>query len=197
MKKMKVGILGGSFNPVHFGHLKIAEKAMRKFGLDHVLFIPCYHPPHKGTRGIVSAKHRLAMTELAVQEIKNFYTSPVEVERKGISYSIDTLKELKRYYRPGTRFYFIIGSDMFPQLSTWHKAGDLAKLCEFLVLTRKRAPIPSGEDVSFKGKWHPFRIRPVEVSATEIRKNVRAGKSIKKWVPEPVEKYILENKLYR
>ena len=202
---MKVGILGGTFNPVHNGHLKIAGTAMRRLKLDHVLFVPARVPPLRSSRGVATARHRFEMVRLATQKYPRFLISSVEMERPGKSYAVDTLKILRKIYKKGTQFYFIVGADCLPQLHAWREIGKLSRLCEFAVVTRggfqlkklKPADLKLTPAVFRRVTRHLISIAPVKVSATVIRERTRAKKSLTGLVPKEVARYILKNKLYR
>ena len=202
---MKIGILGGTFNPIHVGHLKIAQAAQKKLKLDQVLFVPAFRPPHRPLTALASAKHRLEIVKLALGNHPRFLPSTVEIQRRGKSYSVDTLKRLRQMYKKGTRFFFLIGSDSLHELYSWKKIATLSKLCEFAVLTRagfqtkgvtpKMLRLPPA--VFRRVTRHFLAIRPVKVSATQIRERARKGKPLRGLVPKKVAEYILKNKLYR
>jgi len=196
-RKQRIGILGGAFNPIHYGHLKIAQKAREKFKLDHVLFVPCFKSPYKSKNKLISAKDRLAMVELGTKKFRHFFVSPIEIERIGVSYSIQTLRELKKSYPFGTRFFFILGSDAFSQLATWKEVGKLVKLCDFVPFNREGFPLPKKGGGIKNLKWQQLKNRPIKISATEIREKVKIGKALKSFVPKEVEEYIKRKKLYK
>ncbi|MDP7349462.1 MAG: nicotinate-nucleotide adenylyltransferase, partial [Nitrospinota bacterium] len=130
---MRVGILGGTFNPIHFGHIYPTSEAARKLNLDKVLFIPAYSPPHKPDGEIISAHHRKNLIKLAIEDYPYFELSPLEIDRKGISYSVDTVSALRK---KDDSFFFIIGLDAFLEIDTWKEADRLLKSCNFIVVTR-------------------------------------------------------------
>ena len=212
---VRIGVFGGTFDPVHNGHLVLAEAARREFGLERVLFIPAAQPPHKLEEPITSFQHRSAMLELALAGRPGFVLDRMEQQRPGPSYSVDTLRELSRRLEPDQRLYFVIGSDAFLEISTWKKFTELFRYADFLVAERPDAApghladflqkipelalAPAGE-----GWRHPLggtlRSLPVNafpVSATTIRRKVRAGEAIDDLVPAPVAAYIKEHRLYR
>ncbi len=199
MKKLKVGIFGGSFNPVHNGHLVLAEKAQAKFGFDELLFVPCYQAPHRQGKEVIASKHRVAMLKLALKECDEAVLSLEEVKRKGVSYTIETLKRLKKLYPKGTQFFFVIGSDLLHQLKTWKQISQLKKMCWFVVFNRKGFVLPRTQKVEGVSglKWSALRIAPIEISSTQIREKVRRGKSILKEVPVEVAAYIKKERLYK
>lgn len=193
LKKLRIGLLGGSFNPVHKGHVTLAEKAIDKLKLDQVLFVPCYHAPHREGKKVISAKHRVAMLKRALKGKEKLQLSLIEVKRKGVSYTIDTLRALKKEFPKGTEFYFILGSDSWAQLPTWKSFKSLIKLCEFVVFNRKGYPVRA---ISDERQAIKLRIKPIEVTSTQIRDRVKKGTSIVKWVPKEVESYIQKERIY-
>ncbi len=199
----RIGILGGTFNPVHYGHLIAAEAVREDFRLDRVLFIPTGIPPHKSMREVIAASHRYAMVECAVASNPFFEASKVETDRSGYSYSIDTLKALKARYAEGTEFYFIIGADVVPELVTWKEFDRIFEMCSFIALFR-----PGNDREAFKRQTDAlkknYRVNIftaeaplIDISSTGIRERAAAGKTIKYLVPACVEKYILDNGLYK
>jgi len=201
---MKVGILGGTFNPIHVGHLKIAEVALKKMKLNHVLFVPSSQPPHRLAQDLAPAQDRFEMVKQAVAGFPRFLPSLIEIERGGKSYTIETLRQLRKIYRKGTRFFFIVGSDALLELHAWRHMRLLSGLCEWVVLTRKGFPMKglSAKKLSVPAAVfrrltrHCIPIRPVLVSATEVRQRVREGRSLSGKVPKEVAKYIKEKRLY-
>ncbi|NLF80527.1 MAG: nicotinate-nucleotide adenylyltransferase [Clostridia bacterium] len=199
MKKKKIGIMGGTFDPVHYGHLLAAEEAYSHFGLDQVLFIPSGQPPHKRRPGGASCGQRLAMTALAVATNANFAVSSTEVRRAGYSYSVDTVSALLAEYGTDTDFTFIVGTDAALELPTWHEAERLLALVDFVVAARpgfaesalQQLPSP------WQRKMTLLRMPLLEISSTDIRNRVREGRPIKYLLPEAVENYIYAEGLYR
>ena len=188
---MKIGILGGTFNPIHIGHLILAEEAREKLGLDRVIFVPTYLPPHKGNSDIAPARERLAMVKIAISANKYFLVSDIEIKRNGRSYTIDTIKEFKKRY-PGDELYFIIGSDLLKYLDEWKDLNEIIKMVEFIVATR---PGYALEKIPSYIKTLP--IRAVDVSAYEIRECIKENKSFRYLVPEGVFNYINKKGLYK
>lgn len=188
---MKVGILGGTFNPVHIGHLILAEEAREKLGLDKVIFVPTFLPPHKDNSDIAPAVERLSMIKLAIKTNKCFMVSDAEIKRNGRSYTIDTIKEFKKKFSADA-LYFIIGSDLLKYLDEWKDLNEIIKLVRFIVATRPGFPlekIPSYIDT--------LPIRAVDISAFEIRQCVKENKSFHYLVPEGVFNYIKRRALYK
>lgn len=200
----RIGILGGTFNPVHTGHLILAQDAMEHFELGRVLFMPCARPPHKPERDLLPAEHRIAMLEAAIEGDLRFQVSRLETDRGGVSYSIDTSRELRRLY-PGAEIHFILGSDSLLELYLWKDAGELLELCRFVTLTRPGADYDMLQtaDLHLPSPW-PERLKAsirvghtVDISSTDIRYRVAEGLAIRYLVHPAVEMYIAEHSLYR
>ncbi len=198
----RIGILGGTFNPIHMGHLVMAQDALELFQLNQVLFIPCAVPAHKRGAKLASPDHRLAMLRAALADDRRFAVSTIELERDGVSYSIDTVRELQRR-QPAVRFVFIIGGDTLPELHTWRNIGDLLELCDFVTMARPGVPREyAPANLCLPEPW-PARLiqnarvgHLVDVSSSEIRARVARGQSIRYLVPYAVEMYILNHDLY-
>jgi len=185
------GILGGSFDPVHHGHLIAADRAAEALGLDRVLFVPCGTQPLKPAGPVAAADHRRAMLALALAGHPRFALDPLELERPGPSYTVDTLRAL-RARDPGERLVLIVGADAAAELPRWRAVDEVARLAEVAVLTRPGAPEVSSAFVT------RFVATPaIEISAREIRARCLAGKSIRYLVPDAVAEYIDRNGLYR
>lgn len=201
---MKIGVYGGSFDPIHVGHLMIAEEAYHALGLSKVLFIPAYDRPGKKSAHGAAAAQRYAMVKAAVRGCSRFAVSDIELRRKGVSYTIDTLQELKAVYGPACRMYFIIGADTLPELPTWKEIREVARLCTFAVAMRPGtalrrmdalARVIGGHAVS-RMRRSVLRTALMGVSSTDIRARVRDGRSITFLVPPAVERYIRRHRLY-
>jgi len=195
---MKIGILGGTFNPVHYGHIWVASRVLKMLKLDRVVFVPSAHPPHKEENKLPSALDRYTMVELAIKGNPHFYISDIELKRKGKSYTIDTVSAFKRLY-PGAKIYFIIGRDTLPEISTWKNYRRLLKMCQFVVVNRPGYPNKKfvfKNSVSVKNLTN-LRIRGINISSTEIRARIKEGKGIKGFVPQEVEEYIRKKGLYQ
>ncbi len=198
---MKVGIMGGTFDPIHFGHLRMAESAREIFELDEVLFIPSARPPHKIEKHITPEMHRLMMTYLATQSNKFFQVSPMEFLREGLSYTLDTINALHEKYGAGTELFFIIGGDSMADLYKWHKARELVQKVHFIAATRPGVEVNFDELEKFFGAEGMAHIHQIispelEISSTELRERIKNGRSIKYLLPQIVEEYILKNRLY-
>ena len=203
-KLKRVGIFGGSFDPPHLAHLVMAQDAFEWLGLSEVLFIPAAQAPHKQGRKQASAQERLDMMRLAVKGDARFLVSDMEIQRGGISYTIDTVQELCDR-ESDTEWVLLMGADSFAELDRWHRAGELVELCQIGVFLRpgERAVKEILEGLRFtefqKSKLVSAEIRThlLEISSTEIRDRVARGASIHYLVPAEVEAYIQEHNLYR
>ena len=198
---MKIGIMGGTFDPIHLGHLATAEAVREIFSLDEILFIPAARPPHKLDRSITDEHHRLAMTRLATHSNKFFRVSDLELKRTGLSYTLDTVNELHKIFGSSTELFFIIGADSLADLSKWHAARELVAKCHFIATTRQGVDVDFSAVEKFFGAAaieHIHRVTTpgLEISSTDIREKVRQRRSIKYLVPEVVEEYIAREELY-
>jgi nicotinate-nucleotide adenylyltransferase len=182
----KLGIFGGTFDPIHHGHLILAREAVETLQLDHVIFIPAALSPHKLEQQPTSPVVRLEMLRAAIKDDPIFAVDPMELERPPPSYAIDTVETL-RQREPGTEFFYLIGEDNVARLSTWHRFPELSKIVQFTILDR------TGEKIA-----HPYPVvrRHLDISATDIRKRVASGQSIRYLVPPAVETIIRERQLY-
>ena len=187
---MRSGILGGSFNPIHHGHLIIATRAAEALGLDRVLLIPTALSPLKRPEDLAPARDRWAMVRLAVRGNRLLEASDLEVHRGGTSYTVETLKELKK--QGAGRLYLIVGEDAARLLPRWKSIEDVRRLATLVVVRR------AGHRSSRKlPKVHMVNVPQLEISSTEIRDRVRRGRSIRYLVPDAVERYIRRKGLYR
>ncbi len=194
----KLGIMGGTFNPIHQGHLVAAEFIWDKFKLDEVLFVPSGKPPHKGNNEIASPESRWMMTVLATASNEHFSVSSIEVERQGESYTRDTVLQLRQIYGEGTECYFITGADAIAEISTWHRTEDLPHLAKFIAVSRPGYKLDVKKiDPRFQKSTYLVKVPALAISSTEIRERTKAGQTIKYLVPEVVEKYIHKNNLYQ
>jgi len=214
-KRKKIGLFGGTFNPIHLGHLRGAEEIRETFHLDEVIFIPSAIPPHKAMEEIIDAKHRLEMVRLAIASNPYFSISEIELSRPGKSYSIDTL----RHFCGGSTdtFFFILGGDAFVEIETWKDFQNLFTLCHFIVMARpgfQKTPIASQLPGSLtpafqydleKKVWvhlsgyHLYlkEISFLDISSTKVRELVERGESVKYLVPPETEGYLQKHGLYR
>ena len=185
--------MGGTFNPIHKGHLALAKKAMVEFALDKVIFIPTGTPPHKKRREIINKEDRCKMVKLAAKGVSKFSVSRIELDRKGVSYAVDTFKKLKKKFGSATKLFYIMGLDSLNEILEWKRPLELFKLCEFIVATR-----PGARAKTFRrlGKIHLMELRK-DISSSVIRNRLKAGKSVKRFLPKAVANYIRRNKLYQ
>ena len=199
--KKKVGILGGTFDPIHIAHLILAENAWQQFQLDTVLIMPSGEPPHKADRLITSAEHRVRMLQLAIDDNKHFKLSTIEVEREGKTYTAETLTMLCEN-NPDCEYYFIIGADSLFQLEKWYHPEVIMRHAILLAAVRDdmQAPEVEAQMEHLKKKYHAqiylLHTPDMSLSSSTIRERISKGESIKYMVPKDVEKYIYQNKLY-
>ena len=196
-----IGILGGTFDPVHIGHLRMADAVYKCMDLEQVMFIPAYVAPHKVGMDIAPADDRYAMTKLAIEPYSYFTVSDLELRRSGVSYTVDTLRELHRQY-PEKQLYFIIGADSVEQLHTWNNIEEMLQLATFVGAGR---PGYEGimdnvvKNLGEEARQHIMLLNTPEydVSSTDIRERIREGASLMNLVPKVVEDYIYAHGLYK
>ncbi|MCK4325868.1 nicotinate-nucleotide adenylyltransferase [bacterium] len=193
---MRIGILGGTFNPVHCGHLVAADEVREKLALEKVIFVPSASPPHKNHPDIAPPEDRYQMTILATQSNPFFSASDLELQRPGKSYSIETVKKFLNIYGKDTKLYFITGTDAILEIFTWKDREELLKLCQFIVATRPGFDAGKIERTILK-QVHLLKIPGLDISSTDIRSRIKEGRTIKYLLPEKVEEYIYEHGLYR
>lgn len=192
----RIGLMGGTFDPIHLGHLVAAERAMEAESLDEVRFMPTFQPPHKSGDQGASPEQRRAMVTLAIQEHPAFRLEPIELDRGGVSFSVDTAAELTAR-EPDSEFYWIIGGDMVQYLPQWHAIEKLASYVMFLGLQRPGYPVEVNRLPLYLQERLRFAEMPaLDISSTEIRDRRRQGKSIRYIVPEAVRHFIVEKGLY-
>jgi nicotinate-nucleotide adenylyltransferase len=189
----KVGIFGGTFDPIHMGHLITAQSVMEIRKLDKIIFIPAYISPLKADVRTSSSEHRLHMIRLAVKDVPFFGFSDIEIKKKGISYTVDTLRVLKNKY---DEIEFIIGYDNIFSFHKWKDPDEILNLAKIIVLKRKSSKPPPFEDKYFHQAIF-VQTRGIEISATDIRERVKKNKPIHFLVPQKVKEYIYEQNLYR
>jgi nicotinate-nucleotide adenylyltransferase len=196
-----LGILGGTFDPIHVGHLAVAEEAREALGLARVLFVPAGQPPHKVPGSVSRVGDRVAMVQLAIADNPAFELSMIEVQREGPSYTVDTLEALART-NPGAQLHLILSAETFAELPTWHEPERLFEVARMAVVPREGYPAP---DPAWLARAFPGREDRVEylggprleLSSTALRARVAAGRSIRYLVPAAVEAYIADHDLYR
>ena len=199
----RIGIMGGTFDPIHYGHLAAAEAARVEFGLCKVIFMPAGNPPHKQSQKISDAEHRYRMTALATSSNSGFEVSRLEVDKAGITYTFDTMEELRSIYGEAPEIYFITGADAVLELLTWYKLGELLTLCKFIAVTRPGFDICKLEQKiaeitsKYDGEIICLEVPLLEISSTDIRERIKNGKPVKYLLPEEVEAYIHKNGLYK
>ncbi len=198
---LRLGVFGGTFDPIHYGHLVAAQEVLSELKLDRVLFVPAGWPPHKPLRHLSSIQQRVEMVELAISSNSHFALSRIDIERPGPSYTVETLDLLHRQMGPGTELYFIMGLDSLADLPTWHAPERIIQLAYLVVVDRPRYDV----DMDLLRQTLPdiearlisLHIPGMNISSTDIQRRVRENKPIKYQVPEAIEEYIYSNGLYR
>jgi len=214
---VRIGLFGGTFDPIHWGHLRSAEEVCETFRLDRVYFIPASIPPHKRGQTTTLARDRLQMVRLAVAKNPRFAVSTVEISRPGVSFSIDTIREFDSQLHKSDSLFFIIGLDAFREIGSWKHFREIFPLCNFIVTSRpgsKESDPLRGTGVAVRklfcydssnrnyrhesgNRIHFIELTDIAISASEIRALVHDGKSIRYLLPSSVEKYIRKRGLYR
>lgn len=189
-KRKQVGILGGNFNPVHNAHLVVADQVRQQLGLDKVLLMPEYEPPHVDAKGTIAENHRLKMLELAIEGIEGLEIETIELERKGISYTYDTMLLLNER-DPDTDYYFIIGADMVDYLPKWHRIDELVEIVQFVGVQRPRYKAGT----SYPVIWVDVPL--MDISSSMVRDFVAKGRTPNFMLPKPVLDYIKKEGLYQ
>ena len=201
----RIGVLGGTFDPVHYGHLVIAEEVYATLELTEMVFVPTGQPPHKTQEVITPAEHRLAMLELAIASNPHFTISRVDLDRPGPSYTVDTLRLLHKQWGEETAIYFVIGGDSLEDFLSWYDAAGILKQLTYLVAVRRPGYNESEEYYDqlearlpgIKQRLLVVEAPQIGISATDLRLRVAEGRPIKYQTPESVEQYIIEYGLYR
>lgn len=220
---LRLGLLGGSFNPIHNCHLTIAHHVHERMQLSQVLFIPTGNPPHKRDGSLAPANVRADMVRLAIAGNPRFMVSDIEIQRTGKSYSIDTVRSLQKHYGPSVELFFVIGLDAFLDLPTWREPLELLKICHFLVVPRRGRSFQALAEMPLIPNLDPLALTqldtcvrsrldivipgcpgitclalpPCSISASEIRRRVRDGLPLAHMLPASVESYILRHNLYQ
>ena len=197
----RIGILGGTFDPIHLGHLAIAEVARDRLDLDRVILIPAGRPWLKSGQQVTSADHRLAMVKLAVEDRPELEVSSIEIERPGPTYTVDTLVDLRNALGSGTELYFILGMDSVRDLRRWHEPERLFDMCTVVAVSRPDSVDISTTEIECEFPVAHDRIKTIrgpmlDISATDIRQRITESRPISDCVPQPVEQYIREHELY-
>lgn len=188
-KRKQVGILGGNFNPVHNAHLIVADQVRQQLGLDQVLLMPEYQPPHVDKKETIPEHHRLKMLELAIEGIDGLVIETIELERKGISYTYDTMKILTEQH-PDTDYYFIIGADMVDYLPKWYRIDELVDMVQFVGVQRPRYKV----ETSYPVIWVDVPL--MDISSSMVRDFIAQGRKPNFLLPQPVLDYIEKEGLY-
>ena len=192
IKQRKIGIMGGTFNPIHQGHLLLAEAAREECGLDEILFMPSGHPYMKNESEIADNKTRIDMTALAIEDNAAFALSTIETEREGATYTCETLAVLNERH-PEIKFYFIMGADSLFTIETWKNPQEIFDGCELIEIRQKAADL----EEKYHAKIHLISERIIDISSSEIRSRIQENKSVRYMVPEKVFSYINKHKLYQ
>lgn len=211
----RIGLLGGTFDPVHNGHLQLGKSVLSRCGFDKIQFIPAAYPPHKDEKIVCDIEHRLQMLRLAISGSRHFEISEIEVARDKISYTIDTIEGLKRSSSSLSRYHFIIGSDAVSEIETWHRWQELLYSTNFIVAVRPGFSLKEIERLLERNGFFPERSRGdrwvcerseneilfmtgeiADISSTDIRSRIAADRSWRLLVPPKVADYIIRNKLY-
>ena len=202
--RIRIGILGGTFNPIHMGHLIMAEEVCKHHHLSKIIFIPAYIPPHKYVNDLAEAHHRHQMIKAAISGISKFEVSDLEIMREGKSYTIDTIQQILNHYGEDSEIFLIMGADSLNELELWKNIKKLSQLCHFVIVNRPGFKTEaSARLVEIIGSANildmerlRIEIAPVDISSTNIRKRLNGGVEINGLVPECVEAYIKEHGLY-
>ena len=189
---MKIGILGGTFNPIHNGHLILADEVRQKLKLDKIFFIPVNIPAHKEEKDLLPANERLKMVRLALKNNPYFEALDIEIRREGRSYTIDTLRQLHKEYPQADKFVFIVGSDSLNYLNNWKDIAEVMKLAKFVAAARPGYPLKN-----IPKNILPLAIESIDVSGFRLRQRLKAGESVRYYLPEGVRKYIEKKGLYK
>ena len=191
---MRIGILGGSFDPIHYGHLALVRESEKQFKLDKILFLPALLPPHKKEDPDLSpAPFRARMVELAIFGQPNWELCDLELRRQGVSYTIDTLRQLRQIYPLPHELFFIAGADSLAELKTWKDPEEIFKLSEWIVAPRPSFRLPE----SLPARVHLLQMPPVAISASKLRERIEQGEDVSEWVPEKVRDYMAKMNVYR
>lgn len=198
----KYGIMGGTFDPIHYGHLVIANEVLSKYELDKIIFVPTGNPPHKSSAGLTTSYHRYMMTQFATMTHPYFDVSDYEVNQEGISYTVDTVKEFHKKYSD-TKFYFITGTDAVLDLPNWKDTEVILDICTFIAVNRpgyvnnRLEEKISDIEKKYHGEIFIVNAPQLQISSTDIRRRIYMDRPIKYLLPETVEQYILKNNLYK
>lgn len=199
----RIGLMGGTFDPIHVGHLVTAEEVRGQFDLDRVVFIPSGQPPHKPPDQVTGAEHRYLMTVLATMGNPHFHVSRLDIDRPGPSYTVDTVAAARQLFGSDVELFFITGADALLEILTWKSPERLLSMCRFVAATRpgypvERMELQAGELFRrFQSRVQVVAVPAMAISSSDIRERVRSGRSIRYLVPEAVAQYIYKYGLYR
>jgi len=196
----RIGVIGGTFDPIHYGHLAAAEEARVRVSLEKVLFVVALLPPHKLDEEVTPVEHRLAMVRLGIASNPHFEISCVDVDRPGPSYTVDTISILQEQWGPDTELFFVMGLDSLVEVPTWHQPERLIRLCHLVAVSRPRFEVDMRQlEASVPGissRVEIIGMPEVDISSSDLQRRVKEGLPIKYQVPEAVERYIIEHRLY-
>ena len=196
----RIGVIGGTFDPIHYGHLAAAEEARVRVNLEKVLFVVALLPPHKLDEDVTPVEHRLAMVRLGIASNPHFEISLVDVDRPGPSFTVDTISMLQEQWGPDTELFFVMGLDSLVEVPTWHQPERLIRLCHLVAVSRPRFEVDMRQlEVSVPGissRVEIIEMPEVDISSSDLQRRVHEGLPIKYQVPEEVESYISKFRLY-
>jgi nicotinate-nucleotide adenylyltransferase len=196
----RIGVIGGTFDPIHYGHLAAAEEARVRVKLEKVLFVVALLPPHKLDEEVTPVEHRSAMVRLGIASNPHFEISCVDVDRPGPSYTVDTISILQEQWGPDTELFFVMGLDSLVEVPTWHQPERLTRLCHLVAVSRPRFEVDMRRlEASVPGissRVEIIGMPEVDISSSDLQRRVKEGLPIKYQVPEAVERYIIEHRLY-
>ena len=196
----RIGVIGGTFDPIHYGHLAAAEEARVRVNLEKVLFVVALLPPHKLDEDVTPVEHRLAMVRLGIASNPHFEISLVDVDRPGPSFTVDTISMLQEQWGPDTELFFVMGLDSLVEVPTWHQPERLIRLCHLVAVSRPRFEVDMRQlEASVSGissRVEIIDMPEVDISSSDLQRRVKEGLPIKYQVPEEVERYIIEHRLY-
>jgi len=188
----RIGLLGGTFNPIHFGHLAMAQLACERMSLDKVVFIPSNIPPHKNVKDLAPSQDRFAMIQLAIQNNPSFTVSDFEIKQPGKSYSINTVRHFQKLYPKNTKLFFIIGEDAVWHLNKWKRIEDIRKIVNFIVVNR-----PGYHIREARAKYFYVAMPAIDIASSFLRERIIQGEAIDYFVPKNVAAYIRKHRLYK
>lgn len=196
----RIGVIGGTFDPIHYGHLAAAEEARVRVNLEKVLFVVALLPPHKLDEDVTPVEHRLAMVRLGIASNPHFEISLVDVDRPGPSFTVDTISMLQEQWGPDSELFFVMGLDSLVEVPTWHQPERLIRLCHLVAVSRPRFEVDMRQlEASVPGissRVEIIDMPEVDISSSDLQRRVKEGLPIKYQVPEEVERYIIEHRLY-